>query len=169
VETEDVAREDSADEDDRVFLAYCRKHKIKVSDLSDAEFRKRHAEALADRESYPIPTSDPQFLYHGTNTANLPKIALQGLRQSNQTHTQTGNVALATHSLGKVFFTTTIRNATFYAVRAGARKRVALLRVRRDALPDMQPDSQDSESFLVDRAVPADQIEVWNGRRWSSL
>lgn len=160
------ARKDAADEDDRVFLAYCQKHKLKVSDLSHEDLSRYYAAALADRNQYPIPISEPEFLYHGTNKANLVKIAQRGLMPSERT--QTRNPTLTAHASGRVFFTDTIRNATFYAIRTGARqKSVALLRVRRDALSDVQPDSKDESS--IERTVPVDQIEVWNGLMWARL
>ena len=159
-----VLRKDAADEDDRVFLAYCKKHKIKASTLNNEELHRKYAEAIANRDQYPIPISDPKFLYHGTARINLSKITLNGLQPSEKTNGR----ALAAHSLGRVFFTETISNALFYALRAsGYGKTQALLRVHRDAVNDAQPDGEDSGgSVFVERPVPADQIEVWNGRKW---
>jgi hypothetical protein len=160
----------SAEEEaDRIFLAYCRKHRIRISDLDQQELSSLYSEALANRTLYPIPTTEPDFYYHGTTRAKLPEISRHGLVPSLRPNTR--DASLKMHSLHRVFFTETIRNAEFYAMRSrrGQRGPIVLLRVRRDALPDIQPDAQDPRSGYIERTLDASQIEIWNGDAWVSL
>lgn len=159
-------RADFDDEDYRVFLAYCREHRIKISDLSDDDLRRLYAEALSQRDAYPIPISDPAYLYHGTAKNNLPSIAEHGLRSSAR-EKKWRNPELTAHSDGKVFFTQTIRSAMFYAIRAS--KNNVICRVARADLQDARPDEKDEEALFVERVVPPDEVEFWNGREWKSV
>lgn len=152
-------------DDNRVFLAYCKQHGIDISQLSSDEFDQHYAKAMADRDRYPIPQSSPEFLYHGTKASNLASIARNGLTPS--TATATSNITLLPHVRGRVFLTTTIENAEFYALRAAKRKPQALLRVARATVADdLTPDALDEESFFISRVIPPSQIEVWNGKAW---
>ena len=154
-------------DDDRVMLAYCKKHDIKISDLSQEELDRCYQEALAGRDSYPIPTTSSEYVYHGTRKTNLPSIARHGLVPSEKTVTH--NPSLTGHALGKVFFASTVDNAEFYSLRGAGRKPRSLLRVRRSDLPDLLPDAMDDTSYFVDRAVAPNLIEVWTDSGWRSI
>lgn len=161
------ARADAADEDDRVFLAYCRRHRIRLSDVGDDELARRYAEALADRHLYPIPVSDPAFLYHGTPRARLAAISEEGLVPS--TRPRTRSAGIAAHSRGRVFLTTTVRQAEFYARRASGGRPTVLLRVPAELAPDVRRDDLDDGSFFVERGIPPERIEAWDGSAWKAL
>ena len=152
-------------DDERVFLAYCKKHGIKIADLTSSDFADHYANAMANREQYPIPSSSHDFLYHGTKASNLAGIARHGLSPS--TTTATKNVSLASHVAGRVFLTTTIENAEFYALRAAGRKAQVILRVPRATVAgELVPDELDENSFYISRAIPPSEIECWNGQAW---
>jgi hypothetical protein len=127
-------------------------------------------EKSSDQSQYSIPTTDAAYLYHGTSKRNLDNIKYQGLVPRTNVTMRRGR-SHATHSLVRIFFADTIANAEFYALRRGgmgANKR-KILRVRRDFLPDIQPDKEDDGGFFIERAVPPDQVEFWNGKAWTSL
>lgn len=168
VEAVEATRKDAQEEDDRVFLAYCQRHKLRINSLSNKEFYEHYARALANRHLYPIPLSDPQYLYHGTAKANIAKVAQNGLFPSILPNTKRFN--LVKHSLGRVFFADTISSAFFYAIRAvGRKKQKVIMRVLRDNLPDAQEDIMDSNCVFIERTIPSEEIEVWNGSMWSKL
>ncbi len=151
---------DAADEDDRVFFAYCKKHNIKISDLSDEEIKHYYAYALSNRDQYPIPVSEPEYWYHATAKSSLKNIFANGLTPSENTNGR----ALVSHSLGRIFFTDNISNAMFYGLRAN--RSYILLRVKREFVIDPHVDSEDSDSIFTTHSIPADHIEMWNGSAW---
>lgn len=155
-------------DDNRVLFAYLKKHKLDLYRMDDAEIERHRAAALANRHLYPIPVTEPGYLYHGTAKTRLPDIARKGLIPSERS--RWGRSGLTYHSLGRVFFANTILKADFYA-RAAAPKNHVFLRVRRDALPDVKPDTEETEGccFFVERTVPPEEIEVWTGKSWKKL
>lgn len=165
----DDTRKDVSDEDDRIFQAYIKKNQIDWRDRrSQEEWDRLRADALANRDRYPVPVSDPAFLYHGTSKARLPLIAHQGLLPSEKSR-WSKDVGIGSWSLGKVFFTDTIRNATFYAKEA-SKTRPVILRVGLHKLADSNPDPKEVDgNIYIERPVPPEDMEMWNGRKWAPL
>lgn len=163
------SRKDASDEDDRVFDAYLKKNRIDWRDQrSQEEWDRLRADALANRDRYPVPISDAAFLYHGTSKARLPLIARQGLLPSEKSRWNK-DVGIGDWSLDKIFFTDTISSATFYAKEA-SKTRPVILRVARKKLDGAKSDFKDKDgSVYVVHRVPPDDIQFWNGRKWAPL
>lgn len=164
----------TSDEDraerDRIFAVYLRRHGIDLTDMmrmDDAEIERLRADALANRHLYPVPTTEPDYLYHGTSRARLPLIAQDGLIPSQRSRwTKDGYEA---NCLGRVFFTKRVDGAEFYA-REASKSCPLILRVRRDALADMQDDPKETEgNYFVEREVSPEQVEAWTAKGWTWL
>lgn len=154
-------------EDHRVFAAYRKKHKIDMLGLDDEELNRHWEKALTNRQLYPIPITEPEYLYHGTAKARLPNIILRGLVPSEKS--RWSKSGLTYHSLGRVFFANTIEKAEFYA-RSASRNNFVILRVARNTLVDMKEDPKEEDgAYYVEHAIPPEQIDVWNGKRWVPL
>jgi disulfide oxidoreductase YuzD len=152
-------------DEDRIFLAYCKKHKINIMELSKEEIDKLYKEAILNKDKYyPIPINDDEYFYHGTGKKNLNSIKQMGLIPS--TNNRRGNAAKY-NSIGRVFFTKKIENAEFYGLRNN--KNYVLLRVKRDVLKDVKQDTLDDTAVYVEHIVPPNFIEIWNGHNWEPL
>jgi hypothetical protein len=158
---------DTDDEDRRILNAHLKKHRFDQSarnEFSVEDWERLQAEALSNRNLYPIPTTDPDYLYHGTSKERINHIKHQGLVPQDRTRWAKSGYTL--HATGRIFFTDTVKKALFYAGVA-SRTQSALTRVRREFLPDIQPDPKEDEgNYFVNRSVPVDQVEVWNGKTW---
>jgi hypothetical protein len=161
---------DAIDEENRIFAVYCARHRIDWRDfhcMGAAEVGLLRAEALANRHLYPIPVSEPGYLYHGTSKARLAHIKCQGLLPSERSR-WTRDPFIGDWSLGKVFFSATVRMANFHAGQA-SKTRPALIRVPGGVLTDINPDpKEEAGNFYVERPVPPEHVEFWGGREWCS-
>jgi hypothetical protein len=155
-------------EDARLFSAYLKKKGIDTTDLvrmDDAEKEQLRADARANRHQYPIPVTEPDFLYHGTAKARMPAILRDGLVPAQRSR-WTRDVFIGDWSVGKILFTSTIGRAEFYASQA-SKSRPVILRVPRVELADAVPDPKETEgNYYIERPVPPTVIEYWNGRKW---
>jgi hypothetical protein len=167
---ENLSKREAEFEERSVVAAYIKRNKISDNDLmgmSDDEIIKLRADALANRSLYPIPTTDVAYLYHGTAKARLPGIRAEGLVPS--VKSRWARSGLTHHSLGRVFFANTVSKADFYA-RNASRTSFIILRVLSSNLEDAQPDVNEEDGcFFVERIVPPEAIEFWNGKKWSPL
>jgi hypothetical protein len=155
---------DTDDENRRILGAYLKRHRLDPNDFSVADWENAQAEALSHRHLYPIPTTDTDYLYHGTSKERIGYIKHQGLVPQYRTRWVKSGYGL--HAKGRIFFTDTVMKALSYAGVA-SRIRPALTRVRREFLPDIHPDPKETEgSYFIERAVPVNQVEVWNGKTW---
>ena len=96
---------DAIDEENRIFAVYCARHRIDWRDfhrMGAAEVGLLRAEALANRHLYPIPVSEPGYLYHGTSKARLAHIKCQGLLPSERM-VGTGNLSSGTGRWARCF------------------------------------------------------------------
>lgn len=160
-------RDETWAEEERIVAAYRKKHGLGQFGW-DSESERHRSIALANRHLYPIPVTEPDYLYHGTAKARLPQIAKDGLIPSTRSRWSRAPF-IGDHSVGKVFFADTVRGAEFYASEA-SKTRPALLRVRRAALTGTKPDPKDDDgSYFIERRVPPEHIELWTGKLWTPI
>lgn len=167
----DSVRKDQSDETMRRFEVYTRSHRLTANDifhLTDAELAEIFRVLDESPEDYPIPVTEPEYLYHGTAKARLHLIVEEGLVPSVKSrHAKT--VGVGEWSLGKVFFADTVSSAMWYAKHA-SKTNPALVRVSIDTLDDRVPDDKEEDGcFYVSRAVDAAEVEVWQKSGWTPL
>ena len=161
--------QDSKQEKERIVSAYMKKNKLdwKTLRLSDDELKALRTDALSNKHLYPIPTTDRDYLYHGTAKARLSNILERGL--SPQERSRWSKEGYGEHSKGRIFLTDTVSKAEFYA-REASKSHPVILRVHKDSLSDLTPDNKETPgSFFTTHTIPSKNIEFWNGKKWSSL
>lgn len=157
-------------EENRLLAAYRKKNGIdinKLMQMTPEEIESMKQDAVMNKHLYPIPVSEPGFLYHGTAKARLAGIRAEGLvpsTKSRWTKTTVGGL----HSLGRIFFSPSLDKAEFYAL-AASRTSPILLRVREENVKNPKEDTQDDNCVFTTDQIPPDQIEMWNGKKWTKL
>jgi hypothetical protein len=166
----DPVQKDADAEIERIFRSYLRKRGFDGTDLirmSGSDLERLRTDAIANRQHYPVPTTDPAFLYHGTSRGRLKCIVIQGLLPSDR-DTWGREIGLADWSLDKVFVIDTVGRAEFYA-RQKAKRSPVIIRVRRTAIKDIEDDIKEQPgSYFVRRAIPVEDVEFWSGREWKA-
>jgi RNA:NAD 2'-phosphotransferase (TPT1/KptA family) len=165
IEAYDRFASDQEEENSRLLAAYCKKHRIGRFDqlnMGRDEWDRIRAEALKNHNLYPVPKTDPNYLYHGTAKIRLHTIAYQGLLPQEKSR-------WSKEGYSRVFFADTISKAEFYASQASKSKPV-ILRVLRDFLHDAKPDTKEEEGcYFVEHGIPSSQIEIWTGKEWKKI
>lgn len=157
-------------EENRLFIAYREKNGIDLTALmhmSPDEIEHLWQDAVANKHRYPIPVTEPGFLYHGTARTRLAAIRREGLIPSTKSRWSKTSVG-GLHSLGRIFFTPSIDKAEFYA-RAASRTSPLMLRVRVEHVANPQGDVQEENCVFTTTGIPPEHIERWNGRKWTGL
>lgn len=116
----------------------------------------------------PQPVSDEiGYLYHGTSKARVPSIRRDGLVVSKKSRFAR-DPFIGDYSIGKLFFTTSIDKAKFYALEASKSKPI-LLRVPTTSVPNTTEDTKDTYSVFVEQSIPPSVIEYWSGTAWTPI
>lgn len=155
------------DFDNRVFSDYLKRMKIGLNDMvrmSPEEIARLRSEAMSDVKQYPIPRSENGYLYHGTKSTNISSIMKTGLVPSSNSRWQR-NSFIGDHAIGKIFFTTSVPKAEFYATNT----KPAILRVRSEYVVDPKDDFKETNSVYTTTTVPPNHIEIWKNRKWKKL
>ena len=123
------------------------------------------------RSSPNDPGTEYSWLYHGTIRERLPNIIQNGLTaQKTSDYSEYGDdPELGEWSVGKIFFSLTMREALFYARMAQdfTGGHPILLRVPANAVVSPRRDTMGrGKDVYTENPVAPQYIQVWNGKGW---